>query len=429
LHHIALAPPSVPQRATVSRAALAARDALRGLRATLGARATFVTVIALATVTALPGTAAAATMVQIGYLQIADDPRYDDKRLYARNLAQGEGRPAAGLETAIRESSFATAALGVTLAVEHAEAADAAGLVGEIDRLEKRGVRFFVIDAPGPVVAEVAAATRGKALLLLNVAAADDALRQNQCQAHLLHTLPSHAMRADALAQYLVSRKWRKVLVLQGPLAEDALQAAAFARAAKRFGLTLVDTRRFVLSNDPRQREQGNVALLTGGKDYDAIFVADSDGEFARGVPYRSVLPRPVIGAEGLVATAWHWSWERHGAPQLSSRFEKQARRRMGESDWAAWIAGKAIVEAMQRTGGVDFKKVAAWLRGTEITLDGFKGNRLSFRPWDNQLRQPLLIATHNAVIERTPIEGFLHPHNKLDTLGFDQPDSSCRFN
>lgn len=389
--------------------------------------------LAVSLVAVLGGVAQAATKpvakpltLTVGYLQLADDPRYEEDRLYARNLAQPTGRPDAGLETLIKESRFATAALGVTLAIERAEAVDGGGLVAEIKRLQSRGIRFFLLDAPGPAVAEVAAATRGQELLLFNVSASEDSLRLAQCQDQLLHTVPSDAMRTDALAQYLVSRKWRKVLLLQGPGAEDERLAAAFARAAKRFGLRIVDTRRFVLSNDPRQREQGNVALLTAGSDYDAIFVADRDGEFARGLPYRSVLPRPVVGSEGLVATAWHWSWERHGAPQLSARFEKLAGRRMGEADWAAWIAGKAIVEAMQRTGGADFRKLAAYIRGNEIAIDGFKGGKLSFRPWNHQLRQPMLIATHNAVIERAPIEGFMHQSNKLDTLGYDRPDGGC---
>ena len=62
-----------------------------------------------------------------------------------------------------------------------------------------------------------------------------------------------------------------------------------------------------------------------------------------------------------------------------------------------------------------------------EITIDGFKGNRLYFRDWDRQLRQPLLIATHNAVIERAPLQGFLHQTNNMDTLGFDRRDSRCK--
>ena len=372
--------------------------------------------------------AALAATLAFGVLELDDDPRYDEAKMHARNLVLPGGRPAAGAEAAIRESSYQAASLKTTLKLERASAPDAAGLQAALARLEKQGVRFFIADLPGPVLAQLAAATKGREITIFNVSAPDDALRQAACQKHVLHTIPNHAMSADALAQYLVERKWRNVLLLQGPGEEDALQAAAFERAAKRFGLKLVEKRKFLLSNDPRQRDLGNPALLTAGADYDVVYVADADGEFARGLPYRTVKPRPVVGSEGLAALAWHWNWERHGAPQLNGRFEKQnPGRTKGNADWAAWIAVKSVVEAMQRTGGADYRKLAAYLRGPEITIDGFKGNRLSFRAWDHQLRQPLLIGTHNAVIERAPLEGFLHQGNKLDTLGFDQPDSTCR--
>jgi ABC transporter substrate binding protein (PQQ-dependent alcohol dehydrogenase system) len=381
-----------------------------------------------------PGFAAAAppkaASLDFAYLELEDDPRYQDDKLHARNLGQPVGRPYAGAEVALREARYVAGTLGVAPVIERVVVSDAATLQAAVDRLHKKGVRYFLADLPGPLLAQLAAATRGRELLIFNVSAADDALRQAQCQRHLLHTIPSHAMVADALAQYLVERKWRNVLLLQGSGAEDALQGAAFERAARRFGLKITAKRNFVLSNDPRQRELGNVGLLTANVDYDAVFVADADGEFARSVPYRTVRPRPVVGSEGLVAAAWHWSWERQGAPQLNGRFEKHVGhtgQRMGAADWAAWMAVKSVVEALQRTGSTDFRKLSDYLRSQDITLDGFKGSRLSFRPWDNQLRQPLLLATHNAVVERAPLDGFLHQSNKLDTLGFDAPDSQCR--
>ena len=54
------------------------------------------------------------------------------------------------------------------------------------------------------------------------------------------------------------------------------------------------------------------------------MLVVDSDGEFARDVPYRTVLPRPVVGDDGVVAQAWHPHFERFGAPQLSRRFARR---------------------------------------------------------------------------------------------------------
>ncbi len=371
--------------------------------------------------------AGAAEVIRFGYLELADDPRYDERKAFFRTLSRPFGAPFAGAEVALREARFVGQAIGVSFDLVRARGADAPALLAELEKLHAEGVRHFLIDAPGKVVAELAAATRGRELLLFNVSAPDDTLRQAQCQAHLYHTIPNHGMQADALAQFLVAKKWRNVLLLQGPRDEDRLIGAAFENSARRFGLKIVDKKDFVLSNDPRQRDLGNVGLLTAGGDYDVVFVADSDGEFARSVPYDTVRPRPVVGAEGLVAEAWHWAWPRHGAPQLTSRFEKQAGRHMGSADWAAWVAVKAVVEAVVRTGNASFDKRVAYLGGEEITIDGFKGNRLYFRDWDRQLRQPILIATHNAVIERAPLQGFLHQTNNLDTLGFDRRDSRCK--
>jgi ABC transporter substrate binding protein (PQQ-dependent alcohol dehydrogenase system) len=374
----------------------------------------------------LSAVTAAAQTVTLAHLEIEDDARYIDARLAQRNLVRPRGRPYAGAEVALRESRFAGKARGVEFALQRFAAADGSAIVAAIDRLYREGVRYFLIDAPGAVVGQVAHATRGRDLVLFNVSARDDDLRQQRCQPHLLHTIPHHAMETDALVQYLVSRKWRNVLILAGPQADDRLVGEAFERSAKRFGLRIVERRPFALTRDPRQRDLGNVALLTAGADYDAVFVADEDGEFAREVPYRTVRPRPVVGREGLVATAWHWAWERHGAPQLNGRLQKHAGREMSDADWAAWIAVKAVVESVVRTGSVEFPVVTAYLRSEQLTLDGFKGNRLNFRPWDNQLRQPILLATHNAVIERAPIAGFMHQTNTMDTLGFDRRDSRC---
>ena len=393
-----------------------------------GVRRALLTAFALALVFtgAAPPASAAPEELAIGYLALKKDPRYARKRTYARFLTQPLGSPYVGAKVAIEESRFVGAALGVELKLERRRAKSATALVEAALELAGAGVQYLLIDAPGPVVDEVARATRGRDLLLFNVSARDDVLRQAQCQAHLLHVIPSHAMLMDALVQYLVSRKWREVLVLIGPRPEDEQLTTAFERSAKRFGVEIVEQRPFVLSNDPREREKNNVALLTAGVDYDVVFVADTDGEFARDVPYQTVRPRLVVGTEGLAASSWHWAWERHGAPQLENRFEKRAKRPMRAVDWAAWVSVKAVVEAVLRTEGAVFATVRDYLLGDQIVLDGFKGNRMNFRPWSRQLRQPILLITHNWVVERAPLRGFLHQTNNLDTLGFDARDTRC---
>ena len=371
---------------------------------------------------------AATENLVIGYLELKGDPRYTKKRTYARFLNQPLGRPFVGAEVALKEIKFQGASASVQFKLERIRAKTMGELQTAMDDLSKIGVRFFLADLPSDTLAELAATSKGRNLLLFNVSAPDDRLRQDQCQSHLLHVIPSHAMSMDALAQYLVFRKWRDALALQGPRGEDQRMGAAFERSAKRYGANIVEKRSFVLGNDPRKRDQNNVALLTADADYDVVFVADTDGEFARDVPYQTVKPQLVIGSEGLAASAWHWAWERHGAPQLEKRFEKKAKRPMTSVDWAAWLSVKIIGEAVQRTASADFQTLKVHLLSPDLIADGFKGNRLNFRSWNNQLRQPMLLVTHNWVVARAPLKGFLHQSNNMDTLGFDERESQCEF-
>jgi ABC transporter substrate binding protein (PQQ-dependent alcohol dehydrogenase system) len=111
----------------------------------------------------------------------------------------------------------------------------------------------------------------------------------------------------------------------------------------------------------------------------------------------------------------------------LNQRFEKLAGRPMEDADWAGWVAVKAIVEAAVKAKTVDSAGIRRALVSDEIAIDFYKGTPGNFRAWDRQLRQPVLLHTHNAVIARAPLDGFLHRSNNLDTLGLDAPETGCR--
>ena len=194
--------------------------------------------------------------LNIAYLELKKDPRYGKKRVYARYLSQPLGRPYAGAEVALQEAKFVGAAIGVEFRLQRVAVNDVQGLAAAVDELNGQGVHYFILDLPAAMLAQLAEATRGRELLLLNITAREDELRQEQCQVHMLHIMPNDAMLSDALVQYLVWRKWRKVLLLQGPLDADKRLTAVFERSAKRYGLKIVDKRPFVLSNDPRQRDR-----------------------------------------------------------------------------------------------------------------------------------------------------------------------------
>ena len=211
-------------------------------------------------------------------------------------------------------------------------------------------------------------------------------------------------------------------------MTEDDLMVDAFERAADLFGLDIDEIRDFALGNDPRARDMNDLSFLTGSASYDAVFVADVDGEFALGVPYATLDPAAVVGASGLMPRIWHWSYLRHGAPQVHGRFERMHARRMGEADWGAWIAMKIIGNGIARAKSTDPAAVIEVLRGDKFRIDGSKGPGMGFRPWNNQLRQPIMLTTGDWVTARAPVEGFKHRINDLDTLGHDKRDSTCKF-
>jgi ABC transporter substrate binding protein (PQQ-dependent alcohol dehydrogenase system) len=325
------------------------------------------------------------------------------------------------LQVALDEGQFEleSVAAAVTLAKQSADSPEAARAAAQA--AEKSGAAMLVTDLPADWTLAVVDAVK---VPVINIGEAADRLREQDCRAHLFHILPSERMRADALAQTLVSRKWSKLLLLVGPSAQDQLRAATAQASIKRYGLQVVALRPFKLSGDPRERDLANPLLLTAGSTYDAVWVVDSDGEFARGLPYQIVLPRPVVGDAGLVALAWHAQFERYGAPQVSRRFAKAAGRPMTASDWAAWMAGKALVAAAT---AAPKGPAASWAQALAKTpLDGSKGTGLTFRPWDGQLRQTVLLTDGQGVISQAPVDGLLHPSNVLDTLGADAPEKRC---
>ena len=351
----------------------------------------------------------------------ADDPRLARSRLERGLLNMPTGPVAAALKVALEESQLELDAAGARLELAVVSVADAAAARAVAAAAEKAGAAALVADLPATWLLAAADATR---LPLLNVGASADTLRQADCRRNLWHLALSDRMRSDALAQALVMRRWSKVLLLTGPSAEDQLRSATVQASIQRYGLKLVANKPFKLSADPRERELANTRLLTQG-DYDVVWVVDSDGEFAAGVPYRTALPRPVVGDGGLQAVAWSPRFDRFGAPQVTRRLSKSAGRPMGAHDWSVWMAGKALVAAAAATPKGPLAAFQKALSDGE--LDGSKGVLMGFRPWDGQLRQPVMLSDGASVVDMAPGEGVLHPKNNLDTLGADAPEKLCK--
>jgi len=276
---------------------------------------------------------------------------------------------------------------------------------------------------------QIADLPAAKQMLIFDAASSDDALRNEQCRNNVLHILPSRAMRADALGQYLVKKRWTKWFLVVGPAPEDRLYSDAIKRSAKRFNIDIVAEKTWEHTFDARRTAQADVAVFSQVEDdYDVLVVADEQGLFGEYLDYRTWLPRPVAGTQGLTATGWHRTHEQWGAVQIQNRFKDQAGRWMEEQDYAAYLAVRAVGEAATRVGSNELPAIKDYLFSEKLALQGYKGNPLSFRAWDGQLRQPVLLAAPRSLVAVAPIEGFLHPKTELDTLGYDQPESHCQW-
>ena len=228
---------------------------------------------------------------KVTLLEQADNPELDRSRLERAYLGHPGGSARDGVLLALDEAQFELNAVKAeprldTQSVGKLEDARAAA-----QKAEKAGAKILLANLPADWLLAVTDAVK---LPVINLSASADRLRERDCRLNLFHVLPSERMRADAIAQALVNRKWSTVLLLSGPSAPDLERSAAAQAAIQRYGLKLVASKNFKLSTDPRERQLANPLLLTAGSNYDVVWVVDSDGEFARGLPYNTAAARQI---------------------------------------------------------------------------------------------------------------------------------------
>jgi ABC transporter substrate binding protein (PQQ-dependent alcohol dehydrogenase system) len=300
--------------------------------------------------------------------------------------------------------------------------------------LADRNIGFIIADLPADALLKAADAVRDRGTVVFNAGSIDDRLREQDCRTNVIHTAPTRSMLADGLAQYLVWKQWKRWLLVAGSHHDDKLFAEALRRSAARFGAKIVQERVFEDTGGARRTDSG-VTLIQrqmpvftqGAPTYDVLVAADESEVFAPYLPYRTWDPRPVAGSAGLVPKSWDAAHDQWGAVQMQNRFLKLNSRRMTALDMQAWTAARMIGEATSRVNSGDRKTVLDFLKGPDFSIAAFKGQRLTLRDWNLQLRQPILLADGRMVVSVSPQEGFLHQVSELDTLGVDRPETKCK--
>ena len=345
----------------------------------------------------------------------------------------------AGAKMAIDEDNAGGKFVGDLYSLDVSTVASPDKAVEALGKLLESGHHYFIVDASADTLLKLSDFAKDKDALLFNIRAPDVSLRQEDCRKNIMHVVPDRYMMADALAQYLVLQNWTNWLVVYGPTPGDIAYADAIKRAAGRFGATLVDVREYKDNSGGRRDDVGRIPPGKqastdenfAGPDYQVIIVADEDQLFGPYMPYRGGAdPRPVAGTTGLTATTWSPGHEKWGATQANNHFEKDYKRLMLPIDYQAYVAARTVGEAVTRNHGADFAVVAAFIHGPDLQLAPFKGIKQQYRPWDGQFRQPILIATDKVPVSMSPQRGFPHASHaeiEVDTLGIDEPESTCK--
>lgn len=339
----------------------------------------------------------------------------------------------AGATLGINDNNTTGRFLKQSFQLEQIRGDDATKLIATVVERADAGVGLFVVIAQPETILEMSDALKGKDAVLFNASATDLSLREENCRLNVKHTAPSRAMLVDALSQYLSFKRWRKLALVEGPSANDKKFAEAIRRSAKKFNLKIVEQTEFRYEAGSRRSDGGfeqvqrQIPTFTQNfPDYDVLIVADEAGQFGYYFPYRIWIPRPVAGTHGLYPTTWHPASELWGASQFQNRFQRLASRTMRPIDYQAWMAIRAIGEAATRTKSATPKTLIDYMLSDQFEMAAFKGQKLTFRPWNAQLRQPIFVATDKLHVTVSPQPGFLHRKTILDTLGLDEPETKC---
>jgi len=289
-----------------------------------------------------------------------------------------------------------------------------------------RAGALAVVGGLGPGAGEALRETASDGTVVLNAGSPDDRLRNEGCERRLFHVIPSVSMYVDALAQYLVERRKlsRWALAGDGSPRGAEIEAAARRSLGRRGGSIVGDGAAadvLLLAVDDRALEAAVGRAVADGRAPDRIAGIGEIGMRA-----------PADRSAGVWSLAWHYELERFSARELNSRFRRQFNAPLEDVSWAAWAALKLVGEAIVRASALDRGALVAYLESAP-PFDGHKGDALTFRKWDHQLRQPLYVAGPR---KREEIGGSRGPFavlgdlsgTDLDALGTAMADSRCRF-
>ena len=362
--------------------------------------------------------------------------------------------PAAQL--AVDEANYIAGAFGkvVRLVTEVATSADDAEKKAT-KLVRQGGAKAIVGGGNDPFSQAIQAATAREGIIYLNTMSRSEALRGARCHRLTFHVEASLAMYADAIGLWLVRGAKKTRWGFLTPETEAGAEIERMAeRALKRQGGSTVA--RQMVPASSRDYRASLAALAKAGPDVLVINLDGSSLLTALAQVNELGLQIEVAGVvmeasefwqaepaklTGVWPALWFHGFSRYSGRELNKRLAEALGQPAESRAWANFTAVKAVWEAVLRGGRTDTAGLVSFFekgRG----MDAHKGQPLTFRPWDHQLRQPLMVlrcrvpaagATRWDIFEllgEVPLRGTPGKSQEeiLDTLGLSEAESTCRF-
>ena len=196
------------------------------------------------------------TEIRIGYLR-AYEPQLALSVLDIPPRDEG----IAGAKVAIGDNNTTGRFLGQQFTLDVTEVKPDADIVQTFQDMVAKGDRYVLADISADQLLSIADIARENGVLIFNVGATDDILREEECRVNVFHTMPTRTMLADGLAQYLIWKQWPRWVLIYGSHEGDRLFADALRRAADRFGGQILAEKEFKDTGTARRTDSGVVQI------------------------------------------------------------------------------------------------------------------------------------------------------------------------
>ena len=373
-------------------------------------------------------------------------------------VASGEaGRYAVtGAELAAEEANYVAGAFGKVVRVLAEKASSPDEAERQVSKLVRQGkVRAILGGGDDPLCLAIQEATTRQGVVYLNTMSASEVLRGARCSGLTFHVEGSRAMYADAIGQWLVRRAKQPLWAFLTADTEAGGEMERLAeRALRRQGGTAVA--REVVPASARDYRAAIARVAKAGPD--ALIINLTGPPLLTALAQFTELGLPVqVAGTAMQATEfwqaepaklagvwpalWFYGLVRYSGRELNKRLAAALDHPAESHAWASYLAVKAVWEAVLRSGAEDTAGLVSFLEKGE-GVDGHKGQPLTFRPWDHQLRQPLAVlrcqvpaADKNRwdifeLLGDVPLRGTPGKDldEILDSLGLSEAESTCRF-